>query len=155
MELILIINVKIFEFYFVKYIRNFIGDQPKIKFCEITLTPENYDAFAYAIKNHYWYQMFIDDLPIWGIVGEMDEAGKSAYIWTHKKFEISYNGNRIIDVNLTSESKTQLQPNTKLEFSYEVIWRPTNIQFSNRFDKYLDPGFFQHKVKINNQSISI
>jgi transmembrane 9 superfamily protein 3 len=77
----------------------------------------------------------------------MDESGKYAYIWTHKKFEIGYNDNRIIDVNLTSESKTQIQPNAKLMFSYEIVWRPTNIKFANRFDKYLDPGFFQHKVK--------
>ncbi len=81
----------------------------------------------------------------------MDESGKSLYIWTHKKFEIGYNGNRIVDVNLTSDSKVQLQPNAKLVFSYEVSWKPTNIQFADRFDKYLDPGFFQHKVKIESK----
>jgi transmembrane 9 superfamily protein 3 len=81
----------------------------------------------------------------------MDETGKSLYIWTHKKFEIGYNGNRIVDVNLTSDSKVQLQPNAKLVFSYEIIWRPTNIPFADRFDKYLDPGFFQHKVKIESK----
>ena len=43
------------------------GNKEKTEFCETLLTPENYDAFAYAIKNHYWYQMFIDDLPIWGL----------------------------------------------------------------------------------------
>jgi transmembrane 9 superfamily protein 3 len=111
--------------------------------------------------------MFIDDLPIWGlfffcfhyknffflniktkgIVGEMDESGKSAYIWTHKKFEIGYNAQRIVDVNLTSEAKVRLQPNMQIPFSYEVIWRQVNIPFTKRFDKYLDPGFFQHKVK--------
>ncbi|CAF3329886.1 unnamed protein product [Rotaria socialis] len=125
---------------------NFKRDKLKSDFCEVTLTPESYDTFIYAIKNHYWYQMFIDDLPIWGIVGEMDEAGKSVYIWTHKKFEIGYNNDRIIDVNLTSEAKVRLQPNVQLQFSYEVIWKPTNIQYMNRFDKYLDPGFFQHKI---------
>ncbi|CAF0831508.1 unnamed protein product [Rotaria sp. Silwood1] len=125
---------------------NYKRDKQKTEFCEITLTHEDYDAFTYAIKNHYWYQMFIDDLPIWGIVGEMDESGKSAYIWTHKKFDIGYNGNRIVDVNLTSESKVQIQPNTKLIFSYEITWKLSNIEFVNRFDKYLDPGFFQHKI---------
>ncbi|UJR10678.1 hypothetical protein I4U23_014872 [Adineta vaga] len=125
---------------------NFKRDKSRTEFCDITLTLENYGAFLYAIQNRYWYQMFIDDLPIWGVVGEMDESGKSAYIWTHKKFEIGYNGNRIVDVNLTSESRTQIKPDTKLVFSYEVIWRPSIIQFAKRFDKYLDPGFFQHKI---------
>jgi hypothetical protein len=40
----------------------------------------------------------------------------------------------------------QLQPNMKLPFTYEVTWKPTSVPFSKRFDKYLDPGFFQHKV---------
>jgi transmembrane 9 superfamily protein 3 len=80
----------------------------------------------------------------------MDEAGKAAYIWTHKKFEIGYNNDRIVDVNLTSESKVQLKPNVNLEFSFEVTWKASNAPFVNRFDKYLDPGFFQHKVKKKN-----
>ena len=33
--------------------------------------------------------MYLDDLPIWGIVGEIDQDDH--YIWTHKKFEIGYN----------------------------------------------------------------
>ena len=35
-------------------------------YCEIDLDKEKRDACVYAIKNHYWYQMYIDDLPIWG-----------------------------------------------------------------------------------------
>ena len=38
----------------------------RVKYCEVTLTEEKYQAFVYAVKNHYWYQMYIDDLPIWG-----------------------------------------------------------------------------------------
>ncbi|CAF4153665.1 unnamed protein product, partial [Rotaria sordida] len=45
---------------------NYKLDKEKTDFCETTLTQENYDAFTYAIKNHYGYQIFIDDLPIWG-----------------------------------------------------------------------------------------
>lgn len=30
------------------------------------MTEKNYQALVYAVKNHYWYQMYIDDLPIWG-----------------------------------------------------------------------------------------
>lgn len=84
----------------------------------------------------------------------MDESGKMAYIWTHKKFEIGYNGNRIVDVNLTSEAKIQIQSDTKLVFSYEVTWKQSNIIFTDRFDKYLDPGFFQHKVNHIHHSVN-
>ena len=81
-----------------------------------------------SVKNHYWYQMYLDDLPIWGIVGEIDE-GKDFYIWTHKKFEIGYNEQQIIDVNLTSEGRTKLQLGDSVAFSYEVIWKKSNTKF--------------------------
>lgn len=55
-----------------------------------------------------------------GIVGEHDESDNSYHLWTHKKFEIGYNGNRIVDVNLTSEVKTKLVPNQKIFLTYEV-----------------------------------
>jgi len=54
-----------------------------------------------------------------GIVGELD--GEEVYIWTHKKFDIGYNGKHIVDVNLTSETKVKLQPNIQLKFTYEVL----------------------------------
>ena len=55
-----------------------------------------------------------------GIVGEIDEGGEGYYIWTHKKFDIGYNVNQIVDVNLTSEAKVKLAPNIKITFTYEV-----------------------------------
>ena len=55
-----------------------------------------------------------------GIVGEADENGEDYYLWTYKKLEIGVNGNRIVDVNLTSEGKVKLVPNTKIQMSYSV-----------------------------------
>ena len=87
-------------------------------------------CFNISVKNHYWYQMYLDDLPIWGIVGEMEE--KEFYIWTHKKFEIGYNGDQIIDVNLTSEGKTKLKLGEEIAFSYEVTWKKSSLKFEVR-----------------------
>jgi transmembrane 9 superfamily protein 3 len=42
------------------------AETPHSVYCEIELNEEKYKAFSYAIKNRYWYQMFVDDLPIWG-----------------------------------------------------------------------------------------
>lgn len=83
-----------------------------------------------------------------GIVGEMEEAGGQInyYIWTHKKFDIGYNGKYIVDVNLTSEYKVKLDLSAKIPFTYEVNWKSSAVKFEDRFDKYLDPNFFQHRV---------
>lgn len=99
--------------------------------------------------NEYWYQMYIDGLPVWGKVGERDEEGKF-YIYSHKKFDIGRNGDQIVDVNLSTEKKELLIPGSKIKFSYEVNWKASVVEFKNRFDKYLDPKFFQHRVCIHN-----
>uniref|UniRef100_A0A182LW17 Transmembrane 9 superfamily member n=1 Tax=Anopheles culicifacies TaxID=139723 RepID=A0A182LW17_9DIPT len=112
--------------------------------CMVDLSEEKHKAFVYAVKNQYWYQMYIDDLPIWGVVGKEEE--KKYYIYTHKKFDISYNGKQIVDVTLTPERKELLRVGAKIKFTYEVNWKPSSVKFEDRFDKYLDPNFFQHRI---------
>jgi len=125
---------------------DFKSDIAKTEYCKIKLDDKKLKALLYAVKNHYWYQMYLDDLPIWGIVGEMDEKDEGYYIWTHKKFEIGHNDDQIVDVNLTSEGRTKLQLGEELDFSYEVVWKRSSVKFEDRFDKYLDPTFFQHRI---------
>jgi transmembrane 9 superfamily protein 3 len=105
-----------------------------------------------------WYQFFLDDLPIWGMVGELAapevpegspvpaEGEGEPLLYTHKKFVVAYNGNRIIQVNLTSESPVAIAAGTTIEFSYTVEWTSTEIPFSDRFYRYLDYDFFEHQI---------
>ena len=79
-------------------------------------------------------------------MGDVDESKKEFYLWTHKRLEIGYNDNQIVDVNLTSENKVKLALGAAVPFTYEVTWKPSTILFKDRFDKYLDPTFFQHRV---------
>lgn len=112
--------------------------------CMVELNEEKYKAFVYAVKNHYWYQMYIDGLPIWGSVGK--ERDKKYYIYTHKKFDIGYNEKQIIDVNLTNGHEQLLHVGAQIKFTYEVNWHRSAVAFKDRFDKYLDPNFFQHRI---------
>lgn len=115
----------------------------------VELNDEKVRAFGYAVKNDYWYQMYIDGLPIWGKVGEKEDNNKY-YIYTHKRFDIGYNNKRIVDINIQTEKKELLTPGAKIKFTYEVNWKPSNVKFEDRFDKYLDPTFFQHRVSVLN-----
>lgn len=133
------------ELEFSGYAMEFKDDLAATEICMVELNEEKVKAFSYAVKNNYWYQMYIDGLPIWGRVGERGE-GKKYYIYTHKRFEIGYNGKRIVDVKLTTEKKNALVPGAKISFTYEVTFTPSPVAFEDRFDKYLDPVFFQHKI---------
>jgi transmembrane 9 superfamily protein 3 len=59
---------------------------------------------------------------------------------------ITYNGNRIIEVNLTSENPQPIEVGRKLEFTYSAHWKPTTKPFESRFTRYLEYDFFEHKI---------
>ncbi|KAL7732505.1 hypothetical protein ACLKA6_019148 [Drosophila palustris] len=103
-------------------------------------------AFTHAVMNEYWYQMYFDGLPIWGKVGERDENDGKYYIYTHKRFDIGYNGQQIVDITLTTGTREELKADAKINFTYEVNWKPTEVDFQNRTDKYLDPNFLYKEL---------
>lgn len=117
---------------------------------KVTLDEESTGQFRYAVQHQYWYQMFFDDLPIWGMVGESGaESGAGdelLFIYTHSRFDIGYNGDRIIQVNLTAENPRPISKGTHLDFSYEVQWKPVTIPFAKRFERYLRDDFLEGNV---------
>lgn len=125
-------------------------DEPE-KYCSVQLSPKDAEAFKYAIKNLYSYQMYLDDLPIEGLIGEYKrherDNRESYYLFTHRDFRIGYNKDRIVDVNVSSSSNfVELQANQELSFTYTITWVPSNIEFQSRFDKYLDPAVFKPRI---------
>ena len=66
--------------------------------CSQTLSDDHAGVFSFAIRNQYWYEVFVDDLPMWGFVGEVRkgaDGGEEVYVFTHKVFDISYNKDRV------------------------------------------------------------
>ncbi len=47
---------------------------------------------------------------------------------------------------MTTENKVQLVLGATISFSYEVYWKKSSVKYEDRFDKYLDPNFFQHRI---------
>ncbi|CAK4173294.1 unnamed protein product [Aphanomyces euteiches] len=125
-------------------------DTPKTTLCSQMFSGSEAQEFIDAVDEHYWYQMSVDDLPVWGLVGKVitedddpdilkEFSVGDHLIYTHKRFSISYNGPNIIHVNLSyAEVATTIQANKKIEFTYEVKWTPTTIEFDDRFDRYLE-----------------
>lgn len=62
--------------------------------------------FRYAVANSYAAQMYIDDLPVMALIGHIENEdgqesdkpteGSRLYLWTHKKFTISFNKNQVL-----------------------------------------------------------
>ena len=47
------------------------------------------------MKNEYWFEFFIDDLPIWGWIGEINPDDGKVYIYLTHDFTIKYNGDQV------------------------------------------------------------
>ncbi|XVF45229.1 hypothetical protein PTKIN_Ptkin02bG0188500 [Pterospermum kingtungense] len=118
--------------------------------CQLELDEAKVKQFKDAIENSYWFEFFVDDLPLWGFVGELhpdknSDNGKHV-LYTHKNIVIKYNKDQIIHVNLTQESPKPLEVGRILDMTYSIKWIPTNVTFARRFDVYLDYPFFEHQI---------
>jgi transmembrane 9 superfamily protein 3 len=120
--------------------------------CNFVMTEKEVNELSYAIKNNYYFELFLDDLPVWGEVGTIGQDIKNKhldpYIFTHRKYSISYNNNHIIHVNLTQlgESIVVVKPGVNATLTYSVSWISTNTPYEHRFYRYLDNQFFENKI---------
>ena len=96
---------------------NFMDDVPWRRLCKRTLTEKEINTLALSVDEEYFFEMFLDELPMWGYVGDSDKetdlilspgVGFTAaqnphkYVYTHLHFNIAYNGGSVIAVNLTA-----------------------------------------------------
>lgn len=140
------------------------------------LTNDQAALFARAAADQWFYQMYVDDLPVWGMVGEMLpdldaaksekfgndlshleeavakhalEGGKlTPYVYTKRTLVVSYNDDRIVKVDLTSDpsSLQEVKSGITLTFELDIQWSTTSTPFHSRFDRYLDHAFFKHQI---------
>eukprot|EP00967_Tisochrysis_lutea_P085142 scaffold119283_cov19-Tisochrysis_lutea.AAC.2 len=171
--------------------------QPEL-ICSMQLTEAQARSFQHAVENNYYFELVFDNLPILAFVGEMREGanGLRPFLYTHKRFDISYNANQVSRVGTHEGLSTQVNhclgfyclvaarnscelnhrtadrdpagaalatvteldvlhalpilpsAGAELVFTYEVHWHPTNTPFSERFNRYLDSSFFEHKASL-------
>ena len=145
--------------------------------CTDPLDAKKINLFRYAIHNNYYFQMFVDDLPIGGsspfapldMLKECRFRGfrRGSYqdataLHTYPlQFHLQRSTGdsmlasdsladcQIISVDLTMHNPVPLEDDgaeLSVGFSYSVSWHETSGKFTDRFDRYLDSKFFEHKV---------
>jgi len=127
--------------------------------CEKVLTAADLAKFRTAVSDDYYFQMYYDDLPIWGFLGKIEkimQAGSQElryYLFTHVHFDIFYNADHVIEINVSTDP-LQVQDVTasedvKVEFSYSVKWKETTIPFERRMEKYSRNSFLPQHLEIH------
>jgi len=68
--------------------------------CSLTLESKDLNALRLAIEEHYYFEFVIEDIPIRGFVGQVEETNlfphkHHIYIYTHHHFEFYVNNNQV------------------------------------------------------------
>lgn len=92
------------------------------------LTDDEIKLFETAVDEEYYFEMFLDNLPIWGYVGDSDKetdlilSGSGfavpephKFVYTHLHFNIAYNGQNVIEVNVTANPAYRFDITNALE----------------------------------------
>lgn len=130
--------------------------------------------FTHAIENDYYFEMFIEDLPMWGYIGEVEGEDVllghletvRRYIYPHLHFSIGYNTDQVVSVNVSTNPQRKVDiteefDGTEVAFSYSVEWLARlDLKWGSRMSRYHDsrflPGTFEiHWLSIINSFVLV
>lgn len=140
------------------YKLEFQNDKESELVCKRKLTKEDVARFRAAISKDYYFQMYYDDLPIWGFIGKVDKEGKDPsdykyYLYKHIHFDILHNKDRVIEINVRTDANTLLDLTEDKEVDLELLctvkWKETSIPFEKRMDKYSQSSSLPHHLEIH------
>ncbi|KAB8885425.1 hypothetical protein FH972_026793 [Carpinus fangiana] len=127
--------------------------------CRRMLSKEEVARFRNAVKRDYYFQMYYDDLPIWGFIGKVEKEGKADpseykyFLFKHIQFEVLYNKDRVIEISarMDPQSMVELTEDKDLdaEFMYSVKWKETKTPFEKRMEKYSQSSSLPQHLEIH------
>lgn len=82
--------------------------------CKTTLEPQDLKKFKDAIHNNYFFEMFVEDLPMWGYIGDFSDedfiigevSGSTTYLFPHLHFYFGYNKDQIVTAKVTTDVRS-------------------------------------------------
>lgn len=137
--------------------------------CEHTLKEDDLVKFKYAIANSYYFEMYVEDLPMSGFIGDiLDEdivaqdimgtgEGKT-YLFPHLQFTFGVNKNKIVSAEVRTDASkkvdiTDITKPQKVTFTYSVEFKQDDTPWKKRMTKYTNDMFSPQSSEIHWLSI--
>lgn len=135
------------------YKLHFRVDQNAELLCKKKLTKKDVAQFRSVIVKDYYYQMFLNDLPIWGFIGKAEwerdqRVPKCFFLFRHIRFVIFYKNDHVVEVSLFTDNEMEdvtEDREIEVEFLYSVTWKKTERHFENRMEKYMSSSWLRHE----------
>ncbi|KAI9160957.1 hypothetical protein LWI28_013116 [Acer negundo] len=141
------------------YKLEFLSEKDSEIACKKHLSKEEVARFRNAVSKDYYFQMYYDDLPIWGFLGKVDKEGKTDpseykyYLFKHLQFDISYNKDRVVEISVRSDPNAIVDltedNEVDVDFMYSVRWKETDTAFEKRMEKYSQSSSLPHHLEIH------
>lgn len=79
--------------------------------CKVTLKKDDLVKFKEAIHENYFFEMFVEDLPMWGYIGDFSDedfiigevSGSATYLFPHLHFLLGYNKDQIVSAKVSTD----------------------------------------------------
>lgn len=138
---------------------NFREDKPEVTLCEKKLNPNDVATFRNAITNDFYFQMYYDDLPLWGFIGKIGDdwtftnKKPKYYLFKHVRFDALYNENQVIEIHALGDPNHVVDitndDEINVRFTYSVFWNATSARFVNRMERYSRASFLPTHMQIH------
>ncbi|KAL7555532.1 hypothetical protein ACA910_006120 [Epithemia clementina (nom. ined.)] len=108
-----------------------------------------------AIHNNYFFEMFVEDLPMWGYIGDVtnediiigEVENSKTFLFPHLHFYLGYNGDQIVAAKVTTDMDrrvdiTNVEVPKTVTFSYSVeFYEERYLLWKDRLTRYADSNF--------------
>jgi len=135
--------------------------------CTKHLLPVDIQNLKNAIHNNYFFEMFVEDLPMWGYIGDISDEdmmlgemmdGSKTFLFTHLNFIIGHNNNQIVSAKVTTDMDrrvdiTDASKDMHVQFSYSVDWLEEDLVWKKRMSRYVGTTFLPSSFEIHWLSI--
>jgi len=135
--------------------------------CKMHLAPAQVNQLKEAIHNNWFFEMFIEDLPMWGYIGDIsgediilgELESSRTYLFPHLHFRIGVNDDRIVAVSLSTDSEkkvdiTDASKSVDVDFTYSVEWYlEPELKWKDRMTRYHDSRFLPSTFEVHWLSI--
>ncbi|CAI0400880.1 unnamed protein product [Linum tenue] len=144
------------------YDLKFLEAKSRATLCQKKLTQGDIRRFREVILNDYYFQMYYDDLPLWGFIGKTEEQSwvledgnkLKFYLFKHVNFDVLYNGDQVIEINALGDPNdavdiTDDAAELDVDFTYSVSWYETSTVYQNRMARYTRASLLSVHKKIH------
>jgi hypothetical protein len=135
--------------------------------CKTELKTKDLEKFKDAIHKDYFFEFFIEDLPMWGYIGDATDEdlvmgevdGTKTFLFPHLHFVLGFNGDQIVSTKVTTDVERRVDISDTSEpievaFSYSVEWfEEPELAWKDRLSRYAESRFVPPNFEIHWLSI--